>query len=376
MIFLVLSGIATGLSWLCYYRALQLGTASRVASIDKLSVVLVVIFAAAFLGERLTWKNGAGAICVAAGALLMAPLGPGPGGARCRDHSGRRATVCADLCPKVLRAPGVQALGERARLALQRDAARQDPPDPHLHDAGIAGQSLGARYLFHAPLQHREIVILAEALGKPVGLSSHGGESGARNPRQQVDLVEKVLSLLAQLVQPLIGGAPSPCDARCPLRRPRHAGAGAIRSRPPDANRAMRRLTSLTRLPCRTGLSRSRHSRQSCWRARVTQTPKAFSLRNPPASAGPRTHSERPLYPGLPRAARGVAERQILPPKAAFPMPARNSPESPARASGPCARRARPGPARRVPAARRRHDRAGQTAAREPCDGRTAWRHS
>ena len=72
LIFLVLSGIATGLSWLCYYRALQLGTASRVASIDKLSVVLVVIFAAAFLGERLTWKNGAGAICVAVGALLMA----------------------------------------------------------------------------------------------------------------------------------------------------------------------------------------------------------------------------------------------------------------------------------------------------------------
>ena len=72
MIFLVLSGVATGLSWLCYYRALQLGTASRVASIDKFSVVLVVIFAVAFLGERLTWKNGIGAICVAAGALLMA----------------------------------------------------------------------------------------------------------------------------------------------------------------------------------------------------------------------------------------------------------------------------------------------------------------
>ena len=72
MIFLVLSGVATGLSWLCYYRALQLGTASRVASIDKFSVVLVVIFAVAFLGERLTWKNGIGAICFAAGALLMA----------------------------------------------------------------------------------------------------------------------------------------------------------------------------------------------------------------------------------------------------------------------------------------------------------------
>src|SRR5881227_2499110 len=53
-IFLILSGIATGLSWLCYFRALQLGEASRVAPIDKLSVVLVILFATAVLGERLT----------------------------------------------------------------------------------------------------------------------------------------------------------------------------------------------------------------------------------------------------------------------------------------------------------------------------------
>jgi transporter family protein len=70
--FLVLSGLATGLSWLCYYRALQTGPASRVAPIDKLSVVFVVIIAAAFLGERLTWKTGLGAILVSAGAALMA----------------------------------------------------------------------------------------------------------------------------------------------------------------------------------------------------------------------------------------------------------------------------------------------------------------
>ena len=70
--FLILSGVATGLSWLCYYRALQLAPASRVAPIDKLSVVLVVIFAVAFLGERLTWKVAMGAAFVAAGALLMA----------------------------------------------------------------------------------------------------------------------------------------------------------------------------------------------------------------------------------------------------------------------------------------------------------------
>ena len=70
--FLVLSGLATGLSWLCYYRALQLAPASRVAPIDKLSVVLVVIFAIAFLGEPLTLKVAAGATLVAAGVLILA----------------------------------------------------------------------------------------------------------------------------------------------------------------------------------------------------------------------------------------------------------------------------------------------------------------
>ena len=69
---IVLSGIATGLSWLCYYRALQTGPASRVAPIDKLSVVFVVLFAASFLGERLTWKVGLGSILVTVGAILMA----------------------------------------------------------------------------------------------------------------------------------------------------------------------------------------------------------------------------------------------------------------------------------------------------------------
>ncbi len=70
--FLLLSGSATGLSWLCYYRALQFGPASRVAPIDKLSVVFVVVFAVLFLGERLTWKAGLGALLVSAGAILMA----------------------------------------------------------------------------------------------------------------------------------------------------------------------------------------------------------------------------------------------------------------------------------------------------------------
>jgi transporter family protein len=72
MVFVVLSGIATGLSWLCYYRALQLGPASRVAPIDKLSVIFVVLFAVFFLGERLTWKVGLGGILVTVGAALMA----------------------------------------------------------------------------------------------------------------------------------------------------------------------------------------------------------------------------------------------------------------------------------------------------------------
>jgi transporter family protein len=69
---LVLSGIATGLSWLCYYRALQLGPASKVAPIDKLSVAMVIVFAALFLNESLTWKTALGGILVTAGAVLMA----------------------------------------------------------------------------------------------------------------------------------------------------------------------------------------------------------------------------------------------------------------------------------------------------------------
>jgi transporter family protein len=71
-VFLVLSGIATGLSWLCYYRALQLAPASRVAPVDKLSVVLVVLFAVVFLGEPLTWKVAGGVSLIAAGVLLLA----------------------------------------------------------------------------------------------------------------------------------------------------------------------------------------------------------------------------------------------------------------------------------------------------------------
>ena len=72
LIFLVLSGVATGLSWLCYFRALQMAPASRVAPIDKLSVVLVVLFAALLLGERLTWKVGLGSVLITGGVILTA----------------------------------------------------------------------------------------------------------------------------------------------------------------------------------------------------------------------------------------------------------------------------------------------------------------
>jgi transporter family protein len=69
--YLVLSGVATGLSWLCYFRALEIGPASGVVSVDKLSVVLVVGLAALVFGERLTWRVGCGALLVAIGALLV-----------------------------------------------------------------------------------------------------------------------------------------------------------------------------------------------------------------------------------------------------------------------------------------------------------------
>jgi bacterial/archaeal transporter family protein len=71
-LFLVLSGLATGGSWICYFRALKIGQAAQVAPIDKLSVVLVAIFGVAFLGERLTAPNWLGVALIAAGAVLVA----------------------------------------------------------------------------------------------------------------------------------------------------------------------------------------------------------------------------------------------------------------------------------------------------------------
>jgi bacterial/archaeal transporter family protein len=72
LLFLALSGAATGLSWLCYFRALQLGEASRVAPIDKLSVVFVIALAAIFLRERLTLQQAVGAALIVAGSLVLA----------------------------------------------------------------------------------------------------------------------------------------------------------------------------------------------------------------------------------------------------------------------------------------------------------------
>lgn len=70
--FLVLSGLGTGASWLCYFRALQLGDASRVAPVDKLSVVFVAIFAALFLGENLGVTGWSGVALIALGSVLVA----------------------------------------------------------------------------------------------------------------------------------------------------------------------------------------------------------------------------------------------------------------------------------------------------------------
>jgi bacterial/archaeal transporter family protein len=69
--YLVLSGAATGLSWLCYFRAMQLGDAARVAPIDKLSVVMVAVFAVLFLREKLALVNWLGVILIATGAVLV-----------------------------------------------------------------------------------------------------------------------------------------------------------------------------------------------------------------------------------------------------------------------------------------------------------------
>ena len=70
-IFLVLSGVATGISWLCYYRALQLGQASKVVPIDKLSVVITLVLAFVFLHEEFTVKSLIGSVLIAAGTLVM-----------------------------------------------------------------------------------------------------------------------------------------------------------------------------------------------------------------------------------------------------------------------------------------------------------------
>jgi transporter family protein len=70
-VFLVLSGLATGLSWICYFRALKLGDASMVAPIDKLSVVVAIVLAIVFLNESLSWGKAIGAGLIVAGSLVL-----------------------------------------------------------------------------------------------------------------------------------------------------------------------------------------------------------------------------------------------------------------------------------------------------------------
>lgn len=71
-LFLILSGLATGASWLCYYKALQMGQVSKVAPIDKLSIVITLILAFVFLHEKFTPKSAIGALLITAGALVLA----------------------------------------------------------------------------------------------------------------------------------------------------------------------------------------------------------------------------------------------------------------------------------------------------------------
>jgi bacterial/archaeal transporter family protein len=71
-LFLILSGLSTGLSWLCYFRALQIGPISKVAPIDKLSVVVAIALGALFLHERLTTREGLGGVFIVAGAIILA----------------------------------------------------------------------------------------------------------------------------------------------------------------------------------------------------------------------------------------------------------------------------------------------------------------
>ena len=75
VLFLVLSGLSTGASWMCYFRALQLGEASQVAPVDKLSVVLVLVFAALFLGEKVHWPTILGATLIIGGVMILSQQG-------------------------------------------------------------------------------------------------------------------------------------------------------------------------------------------------------------------------------------------------------------------------------------------------------------
>ncbi len=71
LIFLGLSGVATGLSWIFYFRALQLGEVSQVAPVDKLSVAIAIVLSVIFLGEKLTWHTGLGAAMIIGGTLVL-----------------------------------------------------------------------------------------------------------------------------------------------------------------------------------------------------------------------------------------------------------------------------------------------------------------
>jgi transporter family protein len=105
-LFLVLSGLATGASWICYFRALKLGDAARVAPVDKLSVVLVALLGAVLLGERLSLPNWLGVGLIATGAALVA-------------YKGQQSAYDHGICPEMDRAPESRHSDEhRSALSL------------------------------------------------------------------------------------------------------------------------------------------------------------------------------------------------------------------------------------------------------------------
>ena len=140
-VFLVLSGLATGASWICYFRALKLGDAARVAPIDKLSVVFVAIFAVLFLGERLSLPNWLGVCLIACGAILVAY--------RAESRSDVEPTLPPDMaglvrvaprfCPRMIAYSGWRMFGGDGRRRHGDDGIACSEPRTKRRGSCVAG---------------------------------------------------------------------------------------------------------------------------------------------------------------------------------------------------------------------------------------------